>query len=171
MKNKKQSEEEFNKKDKQISDKIEFMTMFPENNKYYTPYIEEFHVGFEYEIWDFDKSQWKNGKVKSFESLLECPFGMSIEGYVESRHIRVKHLDREDIEECGWKPITHKRLSMLAEYYLQDLYLNFENNKIYVFDFDYEYGFEYKFQGYLKNKSELRKLMQQHDIKAKTKKS
>ena len=77
-------------------------------NKYYKPTIEEFHVGFEYEYWDtlgdghydwFEGTYYymkqtdkpKNGGhvVWSIDSLIKA---------INDLEIRVKYLDREDIE-------------------------------------------------------------------------
>lgn len=63
-----------------------------ENNKYYTPTIEEFHVGFEYEI-DYG-DEW----------VSETQF----DGFLHNKkleNIRVKYLDKEDIESLGFESI------------------------------------------------------------------
>ena len=67
------------------------------NEKYYTPKIKEFYVGFEYE-WKCDGTQtdW----TKSTCSILMNPLD------VDARRIneyRVKYLDQEDIESLGFK--------------------------------------------------------------------
>ncbi len=75
-------------------------------NKYYTPEIEEFHVGFEYE-W-FDGSDWNKVTQKYFDGGLfnngdgEHPF----EYQLSDVGIRVKYLDQEDIESLGFNKIT-----------------------------------------------------------------
>jgi hypothetical protein len=82
------------------------------NDKYYTPEIEEFHVGFEYEVEDFSKGhkngvQWVKKTIKSIGRGIEIHEGdydnlAQIEAlddvYVRNTY-RVKYLDREDIEE------------------------------------------------------------------------
>jgi hypothetical protein len=63
-----------------------------EESKYYTPDIEEFHVGFEYEqVMD---AVWE-----------KCEMHLLDLGRVNGRlsSLRVKHLDREDIESCGFE--------------------------------------------------------------------
>jgi hypothetical protein len=63
-----------------------------EIGKYYTPEIEEFHVGFEYEqVMD---AVWE-----------KCEMHLLDLGRVNGRlsSLRVKHLDREDIKSLGFK--------------------------------------------------------------------
>lgn len=68
-------------------------------NKYYTPSIEEFHPGFEYEIAanerDWVSKSFSKEDLKSF--LYE-----KLENGIKGGYIRVKHLDREDIEGFGF---------------------------------------------------------------------
>ena len=82
-------------------------------DKYYTPEIEEFHVGFEYEVYDtlgdghydwFNDTYFKlnmtnhkgdgGNNVWTMETLAKA---------IKDEHVRVKHLDREDIESLGWE--------------------------------------------------------------------
>jgi len=63
-------------------------------SKYYTPTIEEFHVGFEFEFFDEDDRDWTEVRIESQESLCNWT-GMTIEK-------RVKYLDKEDIESLGF---------------------------------------------------------------------
>lgn len=63
--------------------------------KYYTPTIEEIHVGFEYE-WQFG-DKWDTKRICC---LTDIDNGLN--GYIESKRIRVKYLDNKDIQECGW---------------------------------------------------------------------
>jgi hypothetical protein len=62
-----------------------------DKSKYYTPEIEEFHVGFEYEYRDEPFKTWTKDIFKD---------GESIELHDE---YRVKHLDRELIESLGFE--------------------------------------------------------------------
>ena len=72
-------------------------------NKYYTPTIEEFCVGFEYERMNGDKwckdiispndlCSGRDGLENEFEEI-----------YRKLRDVRVKYLDKEDIESLGFK--------------------------------------------------------------------
>jgi len=66
------------------------------NEKYYQPSIEEFHVGFEFE--KREDGQWKKYGSFDFEFSLERTYWG-----ITSKNIRVKYLDREDIESFGFE--------------------------------------------------------------------
>lgn len=77
-------------------------------NKYYQPKIEEFCVGFEYEYQE--KDGWKKTEIfeSSFTSgstglneYIDNDFNFICEN-IDCGNIRVKHLDREDIESENW---------------------------------------------------------------------
>lgn len=96
-----------------------------ETGKFYTPSIEEFYVGFEYEIGilEIDAVNLKQGKtvgdyIKNIElGILNAPYKLSwhksiFEQYdifditsslIVKNRIRVKYLDKDDIEEYGFK--------------------------------------------------------------------
>jgi hypothetical protein len=65
-------------------------------SKYYTPTIEELHVGFEYEI-KTTNGTWVNTKANNLKLIKE------IFETFQNKPIRVKHLDREDIESFGFE--------------------------------------------------------------------
>jgi hypothetical protein len=66
-------------------------------NKYYTPEIEEFHVGFEYEM--LQKSEWIKDTY-----LCNSKLGVTFDDMPELAKLsRVKYLDREDIESLGFE--------------------------------------------------------------------
>jgi len=114
--------------------------------KYYTPEIEEFHVGFEYESLN-NNNEWVKSKYGGF-----LPFHPQT--YIDKKEFRVKHLDRQDIEEFGWK-ITEDfgyRFYTLNGYSLH-FYPNEERNIGILLN---------KFK--IKNKSELKKLMKMFNI-------
>lgn len=89
--------------------------------KYYTPEIEEFHVGFEYElipsvgytIFNFGVSDenfettWATKYSKGTYGVKDVsPFGgalASIRAGIKDKKCRVKYLDRKDIEDLGFK--------------------------------------------------------------------
>jgi hypothetical protein len=67
-------------------------------NKYYTPKIEEFHIGFEYE--------WKNPNDVGWTKE-NSPSEITPENYEEQTHgLRVKYLDKEDILSLNFKQIS-----------------------------------------------------------------
>ena len=163
-----------------------------EINKYYTPEIEEFHVGFEYEY--NDGREWIKTGITIWTDLQtifiledKCPIPL-----------RVKHLDSQDIEELGWTKfeyVYNKEKGLKAKgshgysHYFKDVvlldskqtivlnlqtglieptvaiwwvvdnptYVNIHNNM--------EKTSNEIFIGLIKNKSELKKLMKQLNIK------
>ena len=131
-------------------------------NKYYTPAIEEFCVGFEYE----EYTDWieQNNGIGTWDKKITTAYENL--GYIANRlrknEIRVKLLDREDLESLGWNQIEYDTYKL-------------ETQEIY-FEFNPEYkNFIWKknsfnnecilFRGAIKNKSELRKLLEQLGIK------
>jgi len=140
-------------------------------SKYYTPTIEEFHVGFEYEM----KEGFTDGTVKTQENFDKakwesrvCDSGiMYIERALQGRNaknglcgIRVKLLDREDIEREGFiYSNVHSEYWSLNGF---DLAILGDN---YFTIYEDKGADEFCFRGKIKNKSELQKLMIQLGIK------
>lgn len=134
------------------------------DNKYYTPTIEEFHVGFEYEA----KERFTDGTVKTKDEFDNAKWVKSVADaglmYIERAltgknndnglcGIRVKFLDKEDIESFGWEKFGNN-------FRKENLFLLFNLDKsVVIIDGNYP-----KFSGKIKNKSELKKLMQQLGI-------
>ena len=129
------------------------------DNKYYIPTIKEFHVGFEYDLQDeLDKTIWYDWKFNRDD----MNNGSYTEDWIEDERIRVKYLDKQDIEELGW--IRHKGVTPvydLNEYkllhYPHDLPIM--QNIVSIHN-----GSEQLYKGIIKNKSELNKLMKQLNI-------
>ena len=139
--------------------------------KYYTPKAEEFHVGFEYERKDEDenwvRSVFPDRYVTGYDkwkitSLVEVVYDYLTDG----ENCRVKHLDREDIEELGWKAETknggYYKINkdgvfywLSFELFYEGLGRNIEINGSGDFP---------SFDGHIKNKSELKRLMVQLGI-------
>lgn len=122
--------------------------------KYYTPTIEEFHVGFEYET-NYLSKDWEKRTVKIDDAAW---FFDTYYKDATSLEFRVKLLDREDIESLGWNP------DKISEFIKGKHSLNICLNTIHIYvpgDYD---GEEPHFNGKIKNKSELKKLMVQLGI-------
>ena len=137
-------------------------------NKYYTPEIEEFNVGFEYER---IVSGMEYGKTiyDGFYSIRAYDWDTSIEEDIKDGEIRVKYLDKEDIESLGWKFIKQHPGTTNFDFEKGECSLNFDpefgnkwNLRIYDGE-DQDSEFNY-FSGYIKNKSELIKLLKQLSI-------
>tara|TARA_R110000868_G_scaffold14173_3_gene66100 strand:- start:2350 stop:2757 length:408 start_codon:yes stop_codon:yes gene_type:complete len=129
------------------------------NSKYYTPEIEEFHVGFEYEItngYEWVKKIFSKEDLKSF--LYE-----QLENGINQQHIRVKYLDKEDIESLGWSdyipPQEYNHVWKKGNFWISVWF----NNEIPKVRITFKNLF-FLFDGNIKNKSELKKLMQQLEI-------
>lgn len=128
---------------------------------YYTPTIEEFHVGFEYEIlenWDtyIESSWWPQvyGRDGSNPERM---------GYLSESTLyntRVKFLDEQDIKELGFKSVWIEGgvQSFIKEETVISWWMNTTHVRI-----NYTTGWQL-FDGQIKNKSELRKLMTQLGI-------
>lgn len=136
-------------------------------NKYYTPEIEDFHVGFEYEVMIPEKSIWSKEVFFLNDSHIDLVKWVTIQDEFTIHKVRVKCLDQSDVE------------SSLKEYY----FFKFTNDTDFEFNIGgllycgiftktdsmisfYENGWENCiFRGTIKNKSELIKLMQQLNFK------
>lgn len=160
-------------------------------SKYYAPEIEEFHVGFEFEFrqmhYDFkgdvneenvpDKT-WVPDRITENDLKGNTDrnrnFGHNDWFNVFSFPIRVKYLDREDIESLGWRYIE------TCDFVKRDIYRKGEltlthhpDGNCYLdivehYDKDScEYGGICEdgwFRGTIKNKSELKRLFKQLKI-------
>jgi hypothetical protein len=130
-------------------------------SKYYTPEIEEFHIGFEYE-WNNsnEDDKWRIA-VADLENCYHSV--QDIQQELNYQHYRIKYLDKEDIESLGWKfyendTIPLKAFSKNEDYkltYISGMHrVSIANNLVEHTHFD----------GSIKNKSELKKLMKQLGI-------
>ena len=74
-------------------------------NKYFTPNIEDFHVGYEYEHEDIIPS----GSSDYFKSVISKPSEIEhlFQGFDVGIGIRVPYLTREQIEAEGWYKINN----------------------------------------------------------------
>lgn len=125
-------------------------------NKYYTPNLEDFHVGFEYEVKEektFEKVVFKITDIYNYPLINTI---LNLQEKVEDSYIRVKYLDREDIESLGWSYNEEFKYFRIREDFIL---LEYQNNEILI----QEDG-ENLFWGKIKNKSELKKLMKQIGI-------
>lgn len=174
-------------------------------NKYYTPTIDEFHVGFTYErndgndwypvvsnIGDMMDVQTMLSKANLQKIAITCkdekeflaktgahalPIGMTLKTILNNPitfcdRIRVKYLDREDIESLGFQKM-YNRYGAVDRFFGHIPKDTTESSEV-VYDFmtkdltiqldqyDYESTI---FSGTIKNINELKKLMQQLNIK------
>lgn len=143
--------------------------------KYYTPEIEEFHAGFEYEY--FTKN-WVNNKYQLTWCKLKFnkdeDFNVSIDDtayFIETNQIRVKYLDDEDVISLGFNQITHDCFNLDVPLYRgrekQEVRLIIRQTVLIYLAQDEKYkdtDTTNLFTGTIKNKSELKRLLKQLQI-------
>ena len=135
-------------------------------NVYYTPEIEEFFVGFEYErrheLINHNK-EWFSGEQIHIKSNLSY-----IESEITNNRIRVKHLSKECIEELGFTEYNgvYKKGNYCLDVLQKYNCIQYEGPEYPVMIFSYKIALDYNciFQGTIKNKSELKKLLKQLNI-------
>lgn len=149
--------------------------------KYYNPKIEEFHVGFEFEYLNV-KNQWIKSDDFSDTFLNDDIDTVSEVGrYLDNSEIRVKFLDREDIESLGWnysginafgyvtysifEKLSFGNVTSTLSTYIVDDTLTFLIRKTTELNKPIRTIDNNTFCGTIKNKSELQKLMNQLGIK------
>lgn len=131
-------------------------------SKYYAPDVEEFHVGFEYEREEPYLGVWDECEVEEYFSFKH------FNKY--SEEFRVKYLDKEDIESLGFKLVKEYKYFLEFTKQLDDgcvlnimVHRDFIYKDIYIYETyirseDYE---ENKFEGNIRNKSELIRVLKQ----------
>jgi hypothetical protein len=138
-------------------------------NKYYTPELGEFHIGFEFEYNNNAKSEkkkeprWIKHTVDMFDNQTyeSGEYNEYAYEYIGMENCRVKYLDASDIEELGWTdyepPFEYNHKWKLGEWEL-NAWFNGEMPSVRIQEYPIF------FQGIIKNKSELKKLMKQLGI-------
>lgn len=143
-------------------------------NKYYTPEIEEFHVGFEFCDRHSNYPEEEKNWIKR-DYTLRAEYELdNISGRITEGLIRVKYLDREDIESLGFvchatdKRVFHNKEGIIINrgwgspvkkgITLAIVSPVFDESKRNVVHENY------LFNGIIKNKSELKKLLKRIGI-------
>jgi hypothetical protein len=129
--------------------------------QYYVPKISEFHYGFDFETKENDKwiklSFWEGICLKSADREW-------LNEFISNGEIRVKCLDKQDIIDLGFKtaPVkfwenTNLKGWLFGRIEEQEIYIDFfsENKSLIISTVD-----EILFKGTIKNKSELKRIMQ-----------
>ena len=147
------------------------------DENYYTPKIEDFHAGFEYEenrygqpkneeeLPGFNSAWYK----ETFKVDLESPDLYTIKQEINKNNRRVKYLDKLDIEDSGWyyKATTEVGLDYFLDLKTQQHSIIYDYNKkrMVVTVRDNIRKEDYTaFIGTVNNKSELKKIMSQLNI-------
>lgn len=159
---------------------------------YYTPEIEEFCFDFEYEVIEEfgsltdivnnpDDHKWRKMKfpgIVAFGGYVgEWVFILA--DFIYKKYVRVKHLDRQDIEELDWTIMNQETNHIIMGYIILPAELLLKQKAI-IKEWDdafiLTYAIEakiahisiglgdFRFQGIIQNKSELLRLMKQLGI-------
>lgn len=156
-----------------INKHLHEMTDITENGKYYIPSIEEFHTGFEYELQVPEKRMWSKEVFHMNENHINFVRFVDIQDEHTHNKVRVKHLDHDDISACGWQDgcdinsqrITYHNGSRLLIFYP-------ETKRVVITcpigqgvrEVGQEVPLYNVFDGSIKNKSELQRIMKQSAI-------
>lgn len=148
--------------------------------KYYTPSIEEFFIGFEFEKYDDRKAHYLNEGLTNWHKHiydLKSIRLSQLPTHLYNNTIRVKYLDASDIEELGFEHIESTENGVNFIKYIdnpkQSIHLTLFNANhrvgIAVYNFNVnppmvceEIG---TFGGIIKNKLELKKVLNMLNIK------
>lgn len=138
--------------------------------KYYTPSIEEFHVGFEFQV-KTSTGMWISSAANNLSMIRDI-----VETF-ESKEIRVKYLDKEDIDSLGWLGVIPGNVVDKDQYNVTHWVTDKYKDSFQLLQYYYpigghayyiSFGNPEKdkplFEGIVKNKSELKRLMKQLNI-------
>jgi len=125
---------------------------------HYEPKIEEFYIGFEYEY--LHKDNWIKHQIYCTQDIIDISFDLM------SKTIRVKYLDASDIESFGFvETITEHGVLCYKKEHECRIIPDPTDTKDTHFFIENLLGFSEKsvqvFSGYIRNKSELKKVLQQ----------
>lgn len=138
------------------------------DKKYYTPEIEEFHVGFEVDRRVSNMHTTKNDVWARFTVTQDYLSDIDL------FDVRVKHLDREDIESLGlefkYNEKGNENIAFTKKYenhprydnQYVDIIWNYASRRVLICEGDNETGWDEwvtRFSGTIKNKSELKKVL------------
>jgi len=147
-----------------------------EENKYYVPDLEEFHVGFEFEIVpskglmivDYGKPEEKSQTVwaTEFEKMIygDSRYDINIMGTglpeinagIKGKKVRARYLNREDIKAEGFRFISED--SFEKDNYTLKFNPNEYGRWVKIKDHEVEYD---HFSGNIRNRSELKRVLNQ----------
>lgn len=140
-----------------------------EDKKYYTPSIEEFHVGFEYELLEDDGLGNNSWWSQYFEGILagkRASFIFTFERLAElikDEDVRVKYLDKEDIESTVFASHVTDESGGFYKYMNYTLHHTIQENRVFITQND-DGNNIVLFSGIVRNKSELKRIIQQTQI-------
>jgi hypothetical protein len=141
--------------------------------KYYIPTIDELHVGFEYQF-KIEDGLWQVEEfVLNKHDVSYSELG-SINKHIGNNKVRIKFLDQKDIKSLGFTKtksdvdeITYQMLFDNTEDFVELIYSTISTTLViekFVEQSEDRYNSHILFQGCIKNKSELIKLLKQLNI-------
>jgi len=141
-----------------------------DKEKYYTPKLEEFHVGFEYEVKQSTDPKLEDWQHSWRSEILDKSNIKYLLSRLDNNMFRIKYLDKEDIESLDLKSIKNGnsknsplKFRFKKSHPYEDFWylLYYEDTKLCVIDNNEDYDSNCTlFYGYINNKSELKKLIQ-----------
>ena len=148
----------------------EFVNYDPMKNetKYYTPDIEEVHIGFRLEEKQdslyAERRKWIVREIKYPHDIQRVSVALK-QPLMDGKHVRVKYLDRADIEELGWE---YKDKMLAREVHIFNktaavgevrMEFTYKNGLSIQYFNDHFGNYRYMFMGNVKNYNELKKIM------------
>lgn len=140
---------------------------------YYTPQLSEIYFGFEFEAYNSKKHFFFEKEEKWYSVSID--YGVlgkliNLHKLLMHKQIRVKFLDKTDIERCGWiyKDINEPQLDYFwdSETEKHSISYNYKTHRMIITGREDISKEDYSaFNGFIKNKSELKKIMEQLRIK------
>ena len=134
-----------------------------EENKYYTPSLDEFYIGFECEKY----GTYFNGSkpIYEYRRHIMCEDDFDILSCYSTQY-RVKHLDKQDLVELGFNPVKGVEVNMCnKQIYYKDQWCSVVFNYDRITDIVIQKNSFPVFNGVVKNKSELIKVLKMLGIK------
>lgn len=154
---------------KRLYQQFKIYNKYNMENKYYTPTLDEFYIGFEFETLYNDK--FEEAIVLFWADFEDTTYNLS------PNRIRVKYLDQSDLEELGFQQYTYLRdggtqvfRNLNKEYeiyfYRTNSISDIDPDKVKIIRHHENPSIKGQiFDGKIKNKSELKKLLKQLNIK------
>ena len=137
------------------------------NDKYYTPEIEEFHVGFEYEV--LIDGSWirfvcdKHFCLTNVYSNYSEKF--SVDEKIKDNKCRVKYLDVEDLDSLGFEIPPVSLPNFHINYSLSCSMMFSNKDALCRLDMlNSKHKMKTSYLGKIKNKSELKRLLKQLEL-------
>lgn len=134
-----------------------------EENKYYTPSLDELYIGFECEKHDtyFNDSE----PVSEYRQHIMCEEDFDMLSCYPTQY-RVKYLDKEDLVELGFNPVKGVEVNMCnKQIYYRDQWCSVVFNYDRITNIVIQKNSFPVFNGVVKNKSELIKVLKMLGIK------